>query len=922
MKLCWLVACLLTAPPTDSELFEMVLRPTEAVLAQAVGDLGHADFSVRERASLLLWCCGEKAQDVLKKGTESKDLEVRTRAKLLLKKLQNGEMPTVRDERLRGVLLFRSRHWFAGLRLLLQTDDEATALMLLDEFPADQQDQLTDYYARLREYSARKLILADRLDEAESLLRGAVRMQKDVVPLRTYPNTIRRQLAALLFARGVTLDEFSRAESVASLGGSVKHKEVLAWLFKARGEFDAAAKLATEMNDSHLQQVLRIESSDWKGLFAEAARDQHSNLRGTTQRLALLPKLDHDDQAADLLRELRAFVVAKPVLLDEAVGHLLLVPRPTEALELTREVRRHTTFKLLVGELRFREAFAAVGIEVPLRDPETWLDKLWADQPESAKNEWINNISLRAGDAAFVAQIVSRLGETETALRLMRKAGELAATDQSEALGWGLHSIWDEELKLGLEDRAWQHLAAAIQKMPKQQHEALSRQRPNLAGVWWDVRRSTRSEESLAESARFVVRLTDPATAPGLPADDARAEIEALAQQARELSGDERIRKLRAAAETATLHKLDDLAHSLWLNLESLEPTPRTALAVADGYAAKQDWVEAAKWYAHVWPREPVAAKTSRIDSRDDESKWDGHEWNRDHRRLLSLVLRAHALFKNGNDAESDRCRRIAQIWPLSDSEMRLNVAYELDRRGLNDLALEQFTQARAFANEEYELSNIYIHLAEQQASTAPAEAARLWEKVRLLTMQDGSFLTSDEVDLPYGADQELMQRIQQLNAKELIATGNIEQGLQAALAAEAACPIHLKLTVELVPLFENAGAKEAADKLYQQLWARRQSVLADFPNAAEFHDQLASLGVTCQRELDVSLTHARRAVARRSKHVPYRLTQTRVHLARREFVEARQQLAEAKALAPSQPEVLALQRQLEQATSPLKEKP
>lgn len=935
--LCWLMACLLTAPPaadsesfeivrkrpaagvatvpplvTDPKLLEIVRKPSDEALAQAVSDLGHAEFAVRERASLALWCCGTRAKNVLQKAAESKDLEVRTRAKQLLTKLQKGETPNVQDPRLRGIVRFRSGRVQEGVSLLLEREDDATALLLLEELPVEQHEQFEDVFARVHEHSARKQILADRIEEAESLLRRAVRLQSK-------PAHACRQLAALLFALGRTPEELSRPESVESLGGAARHKLVLAWLLKARGEFGPAAKLAAETDDVRLQQALRIELNDWATMFAEAEHDESSNLRGTTLRLALLPQFGREDQAAGLLNNLRAIVDEKPVLLDQAVWELLLAQRPTDALDLAREVRHHTMFKLRIDDLRFREAFAALGLDLPLRDPEAWFDKLWANPPKSGKDEWIDNISNRARDAALVAQIVWRLGEPEIAQRLMRKAGDLAETDAAH--GWGLRSVWRNELKLGLEARAWQHLGQAVWNLPDHRNQSLSPQRPIVAGVWWETRRAAHPDESFADSARFVVRLAAPETAPGLSADEARAEIESLAQSAPKLSADKRPRWLRAAAESAALHQLGDMALSLWLNVDSVDPTSRTALAIADGYAAKQAWTEAAQWYERVWNREPADAKSFRSNGRDEEFRWDMYDWRRDPLRLLSLILRARALSSAGDETGAERCRRLARIWPLGDAEMRMGVAYELDRRGLHDAALDQFVLARAFAHDENELSNIFIHLAEQRADTDPAEAARLWGAVGLLTMQDGAFLTSDDVDVPYAGEQILVQRIHQLNAKSLIAAGDIEHALQTARMAEAACPIHLKLTVELVPLFEKASAPEAAGKLFEQLWRRRQSVLADFPNAAEFHDQLASLGATCRRELDASLTHARRAIELRPKHAPFLITLTRVHLARRELDQARQRFAEAQALAPSHPELIALKRQLDEAASPPEKK-
>ena len=951
--LCWFLACLLAAPPeadsgfevvrrrasasvvgdspiSESDLFEIVRRPKDEALAHAVRELGHADSAVRERASYLLWCCGVRGREALLKAPDSKDREASTRAVQLLKRWRNLEIPKVQDQRLRGVLLCRSGHyWHEGLSLLLQADDDATALALLEDLPAAERADSTDDFARVRQHAARKRIQAGRLDEAEVHLRNAVRTE-------TNPERTCRLLAALLSARGGTPDDLSRPEFVQSVGGVARQKPVLAWLLKARGEFEPAAKLSAEIGDKRLQHALRIELADWAGLFAEATPApiryeprpfepdkpympplkparfgaEPSYLSLTTIRLALSSKVGREDQARSLsLNGLSAVVSERPENLDTVAGHLLLMSHSAGALEVARE-NRLGQFRLLAGQCRFREAFAAVGIGLPLSDPDVWLKKLWVDR---AKGEWGSDVSHKSKEAALVASIVARLGEPEMAQRLLHAASKMAESSKGNAEA--LRAIAKEELKQGMEDRAWQHLGQAAQESVSMRNFSFSRQHPNAAGVWWETRRAAHPEESLADSARCVVKLVDPATAPGLAVSDAQAEIESLVKRARDLPESDRMRWLRAAAETASLHKLNDLAHSLWMSLGDLQPSDRTALAVADGFAAQQAWPDAAKWYDLVWQRTPAADQQANLVSHDDFD-WYRDGRKRDQRRLLSLILRARVLSSSGDAAGAEHCRRLARIWPLSDSNLRLDVARELNHRGLHEAAMEQFAQARQFADDDDVLLDIFIQLAESQPDTASVEELRLWELAVLLTMRSGATLASDEGDFPFAGSQAVAQRLHQLRVQNLIAAGNIEQALEAAWSAEAASPHRVQRLIALVTLFEKASAKEAADKLFQQLWSRRQSILADFPNAAEFHDQLASLGAACHRELNASLTHARRAVALRPKHAPVLITQARVHLARREFDDARQRLAEARTLAPSHPELGVLQRQLEQGAS------
>jgi hypothetical protein len=572
------------------------------------------------------------------------------------------------------------------------------------------------------------------------------------------------------------------------------------------------------------------------------------------------------------------------VMCGKAAGELIMAEYPEEALSLNMKCSRMSAMRMLADDLRFHEGFAAVGITLPLRDPESWMDKLWADQAgrEDKDIHWAG----RVWEAAFVARTAARLGEQEVGIRLMEKASELA---ESNPDGNSLATIWEHELAMGQVERAWKHFGTTLKdKKVDERNSALSWQHREAAGAWWDFLQATQPDAPIEELARTVVSLLDPKKSKAFSIDQVQSYIANLRRHAAELQEDRGVNALQAAAETADIHKLTDLSHEIWKQVDERKPSGASALALADYFAGKERWDEAATWY--------------------------GRAWSRHRSQLFTLILQARSLEKTGQHEDAGRARLVAELWSTGNDRERLQIPLQLQSRGLISAAHEQYAVAQRLVERPYDWVWIFISQAEHQAASAPAEAAKTWNLVRLLCFGDGMILTGDEVEGLYTGHEEVVQRIHHLKATSRISSRDFDAALAEALVAEAAQPAGTKLALELVSYFDEAGAKEHGDQVFEKLWSRRQRVLDDFPRAAEFHEQLAVMGAACTRKLDQSLVHAQRAVRLRPKQLSSLLALARVHLARGEGGAARKHLAEALAIEPMSPEAAKVQTALDKS--------
>lgn len=901
----FLIACLLAGgDPADNELVERVLRPTAESLDQAIRELGDSEFTVRERASTYLSYCGARARGVLDKAGDIEDLEVKTRARQILKQLgQKRVPPEIADPRLRRIVQCRYGSWDEGLRELIKLDDIQTAELLFEEVERAERPRLSQVYVTIVIHSVRKCLLEQRIDDAEHRLRRAVRQRQ----LTDQEAILDRHLAAFLKIRGVEPSALKQPAAAEELGDDARRKNVLAWLLRMRGEFGAQHEFSYPRDARECEQVRIFERRDWPALFAQAEQDTTSVLRGTTLRLALLPDLERETKSADVLRELGERVKEKPEYLTNATSELILADHPDDALALARDFSRREQFRVLVGGLRFKEAFAALGAPLAPRDPEKICDVLRQELAEAKSPNSRHASSQLAYNISLVARNAAAVGEMDLARQLMLKAGHAAESDQPS--GWALNWVWRDELKLGQTEQAWRHLGLAVlnlqQRQPRREFlkkhalqkepdwcgPAMCHKHAVAAGVWWEYFSQTEPDVSLDEQVRRVVVLLEPDAISTEPMVGAEAWIERFRQHARELPEKQRPSVLQAAAEASDVHEYRALSQSLWTDVEQLRPTSDSALALGLLLETEKKWGEAAEWYAR--------------------------GWSRDRGRLFFLVLQVRALRKAGRAAEAERVHLLARLWPLGDAYARLEMAYAPRRRHDARLTHDQYAEARPFVDHQY-LANIYMRRAAELADSDPAEAAALWHATRLNVLaDDGAILISDNDDSPFTAEREIVQNIHQLRAMSRIAAGQHGTALNMALKAEAAYSAGYARPVEVVLAFDRAGARARADELFEKLWHRRTRVLEDFPDAAAFHEQLGEIGADCGRRLDESLQHAERAVALRPGKSSALVALAKVHHARGDAERAKGRLADALRLDPGSKAALRFQRKLQGKAAP-----
>ncbi|MDP6506936.1 MAG: hypothetical protein QF886_25140, partial [Planctomycetota bacterium] len=290
--------------------------PTPDEIRRAIHNLGHSEWKVREEAQHFLWNAGAAAMASLRTAANSPDLEIRSRADVILLKLRHGIKPDTPP----------------GRRSLL--------IRFLD---GDQ---------NIRKQVVRELLLKGDYSNAEIVLNEAARTGK--------PEHIFDFLAFQIL-EGNLDKSILRFHRLFDSSGLKIDARILSHLYLAKSDLDRALAAAKSAEDEDLVRKIELERGDWKALlrrYPTPTGTQPQSIEHLGFRLTFA-RLTGDGSFSDALKTVvnwqdygsrsNAFKKAEVLLLNE---------RPEEALEVLKKSKSYDrAFELLCGLLRFEEAF-------------------------------------------------------------------------------------------------------------------------------------------------------------------------------------------------------------------------------------------------------------------------------------------------------------------------------------------------------------------------------------------------------------------------------------------------------------------------------------------------------------------------------------------------------------------------------------
>ncbi len=789
-------------------------RPTPEQIARWVKQLGDNDFAAREEASRKLWAAGEPAEAALHEAAKSDDAEVSRRARDILDKFRVGIYPDTPKELVEQLLNYQAA----------DAEQKAKIVVKLAEGGAAAQRAL------------RKLVTSEEDVEVKRLLFGTLARELPLLLAEDNREALEPLLeaglhvgsmgpgpyAAYWMLRGKLDERIASFEAQAKKTNAPKTAEVLAYLYRARGDLAAARRAAEKAaaltkdpdekkGAEELVQSLLYEAADWNELArlpspddgnSPSAQCEKWGFRAAFNRLA---GNDKDFEAA--LAELRKLAEAhagQANITFSCAKAFFLNDRPAEALEwLARSERPAMRFEILCTQHKYADALA---VAEKARDI--------ADRPILEDLE---------------ARTLYLLGDRDRAQALFtRRAAEIKEGAEPAAF----EGLLEDEYRAGLKDQAFEHCARLLEVLEPKNALANLAARPLLAKVfpdrtdtavvWWVLLRHKYSTEDASRRLRRLRDLLDGKK----PAGEVKPLVEE-AERGPALRQEEEALRPAALAEVAHAAGLDELARSC---LEKAGTGP-ALLRLGDLLAERKQWERAAESYRQAW--------------------------DKDRREPLPQFLAGWALDKAGQSAEGKKRMEQSHWLPLGDEASRYAFLQELGRRGHLEGARREADLLRRVGRP----AGFYVGGAlRRQAVDAAARkdyraAARDYELAMLHCLHPSTSFVQP------GAYVGVPALVHRLRAAAELSAGKIDAARREIALSRTELPGGIDLAVEVVPLLERRGFKKDADQLFADTLAVFDKLCRDYPRCAWAHNSAAWLSACCRRNLDGALAHAQRAV-------------------------------------------------------------
>lgn len=800
-------------------------QPTKEQIARWIRELGDDNFAARQEASRRLWEAGQAAEDAVAEAAKSADAEVSRRARALVDKFRWGIYPDTPPkvveliQRYRGTDLAGKQ---AVLRELLALGSAGchTLLKIASMEPdAVLRSRLFQQIALEAARAAPALIQAGQFDTLEQLLE--IGLAADQIS----------GYVACILLQGKLEEKIAVYKTRAEQEDGKRAAEVLAYLYRAKGDMTAARLAAAKTGRKELEEAILFEAGDWKALAALDLADNGRRppellgFKAAYQRLA-----GNTKEFEETIKRVQAH--QRPTNANDwgdwhnawyAAKALLLNNRPNEALAFLVS-RRADAFEILCAQMRFREAF---------------------DLVDKAKEEKTAEVPLLE---VLQARTLYQLGEKDKADKLF---ADLAGRIKDAGNDTWPERLLEAEYRLGLKEQAFEHAVRVLttNKADGRTATILDKVFPGkgetAAPMWKFLRRRSPNDSAVAimNRLREVMSAADPQVRFIQPPNSGTFE--------REIPAEEMHQWKLAVLDLALASHPTEEARSRIDSILSLANSATALIRYGDYWVEQKKWDNAAEKYDAAWKLDP--------------------------REPLPLYLRGWALAQAGQEKEGKRLMELAHWLPLGNESLRVSFMMELARRHHRDAVLrEADLLLRVSVPGSFYAGHGFRQLAidawrrgDHQQTADYHERAML----RCLRSQIGFYDTTAYLSVPHFVHRH--------RARALLDANRIDEALKEADVCFAALPGNSDLQALLVPELAKRGRTVEADALFARCYDPYAKLCQEYPNSAWAYNSLAWLCASTRRRLDAALEHAQRAVALEPTHAGYHDTLAETHFQR-----------------------------------------
>jgi tetratricopeptide (TPR) repeat protein len=821
----------------------------QAQVKKWIDELGDADFTTRENAHKNLWKAGSDAEEQLKVALKGDDAEIRKRSLELLEKFKWG----------------------------IYHDSPIAIIDLIQAYQSGTLQDKEKSIAKLIEMgglgvkSVIKIINAEEQEEVRnSVLSYVSKSVSKVIPYLIEKNEFKflDQILQMMLenrAEGV----FSNYAVYAILSASTDkiinelsknkppkisdeiNKEILAYLYRSKGEHNDALKFAKESKNPELYTQLALEASKWKVVLdTDHFPDD-----------LLLGKLGYKLAMYRLANEKTEFDGAKKTLMEIAEE---LTGKDKNGVESTEQLFQAAKIALL-------NYMVPEGIDSLLKNKkrmmvaEIYASRFEFDKIKSlieeAKTE--NAKDVPALEIHW-AKILYGLGEKEQALKILDQYSSRIA-DKSEG-DWPLKLVhaW---ILIKKRDRALDDAASYLQKI--EHREASGRMLNKMFGddsEFYDPLFRFFFKKKNTETALAVIKQINDLHDKKLDSKAVLKLVDDLLEYASTVTAEESVSLKNAAGAILKKYGLDEKLKELADKFGS----ETILLSLADLYAEKKEWAKARDAFKVAWDK--------------DKSK-----------SIIAFMI-AKMEENIGDKTQASKWKDLATWSPLGNEQLRLDFAYALGKRNYMDDALIQFD----LVSKTGEPGSYSV------GASSRALASRLIEKKSFEKAADGYELAMLRCMTPFvsftqsQAYVNVPSLIARLRCRSAIDNGDFDKVDSFAVKAFDLQPGEVELPILVYQPLIAKGKKELADKIFASAKKTIQKVGDDYPNCAWAHNSAAWLSACCKSDLIWGLNQAEMAVKLDGKSAAHLDTLAEVLFQLKRQKEAVEAQTKAVALEPT----------------------
>lgn len=864
-----------------------------------VADLGHPEYTVREKAQRHLWELGPAVVPILEQALTEGDPEVVRRARELLAKFAAGLRPDTPPEVVDLLRQFyavprhapdtaeRLNHAVLGLLRHGPHGRAVVRALLAKNLDPDTRAAVVRQVTAYVRQEVPRLLVAGESDRAAELI--------DLHAAGTGPEGA-ADYTAFFALRGELPAALARVAAGARNGPrSAETKLLLAYLHRAAGNRPqariAAADLPALPNGPSLAELLDEEDESWVALADRGPKRpvNHPDALGLLLLSLAGRQAAVEAEQARLTQALTE--AASPQDARQAAIALFAVNQARQAVGALarRRDNRGLLAEALILQMRFREVLELT----------TPPDEPISTDGSSTSPVWEHlELEIRRG------RVLTMLGRRDEAVRVFGRVTDSLVRLCRPDAGYGPYQIARQllraEIRSGLTELADEHAARLL-----------------TAGAF-----TAYGQPIAGESAFEILFETDAVAAETLyrvlrarrlPGDDPAATLtrvrDLLAGRAAAAAVDQSLAALREAvadggdrpvgAGDRSLPALDPPADAerclrlfAWAVVCRAAHRGQEALAAFESAAAlappasdpgTRSWTFGTSTAYRIFVEWGDALSAARRHREAAEAYLTG--WRRYPDQPLLLFLSGQALERAGEMAEGRHRQELAHWIPLGQERVRGQFLDELIRRGEGramrrerDLLLKVCWCHDAFAGNVLNQATRASMLLHDPA-TAEACSRRSFLVVLktpgLYYLDPGAYILVPANLLAY-------------RARARLAEGKADEAVALARELLAVLPGHVELISDLVPRLAAAGRRAEADELFASVWSAYQQVLREHPESAWACHALASLAANCRRELAAALDYAQRAVRLHPGFAPYRETLAEVYFRRGDRDQAR----------------------------------